>query len=61
MDFILMANSSSDEKFIENINVLITEFLKDREIQDYYRENIMYNTGPKKINVQLARWKDMAK
>ena len=61
MDFLLMANSSSDERFIESITMLVAEFLKDKEIQEYYRENIMYNTGPKKLSTQLSRWKDMAK
>lgn len=61
MDFLLMVNRSSDERFIESINVLVAEFLKDKEIQEYYRENIMYNTGPKKLTTQLSRWKDMAR
>ena len=61
MDFILMANSTSDDRFIKNIEALAEAFLNDRETQSYYQENIMYNTGSKNINVQLNRWKDMAK
>lgn len=61
MDFILLANSTSDEQFIERIKILVTEFLKDKEIQEYYQENIMYNTGSKKITSNLKRWKDMVK
>lgn len=61
MDFILVANSISDEKFIESIKLLVAEFVKDPEIQEYYKENIMYNTGSKNINSQLKRWKDMAR
>lgn len=61
MDFLLLANNTSDIKFIEDIRKLAIAFLKDKEIQDYYRVNIMYHTESNKINTQLKRWKDMAR
>jgi tripartite-type tricarboxylate transporter receptor subunit TctC len=60
MDFLLLANNTSDTKFIERIKKLAIEFLKDKEIQDYYQENIMYHTESDKIHAQLKRWKDMS-
>jgi hypothetical protein len=61
MDFLLLANNTSDTKFIERITKLAVEFLKDKEIQDYYQANIMYHTESNKIHTQLKRWKDMAR
>lgn len=61
MDFILMTNSTSDDQFIKNIEALAEAFLNDREMQNYYQENIMYNTGHKKLSVQLNRWKAIEK
>lgn len=63
MDFILMTNSTSDQKFIDAIQTLVLEFVKDPEIQNYYKDNYMYftNTGVTKIKPQLQRWKDLAK
>ena len=61
MDFLLLANNTSDTKFIEGIRKIANEFFKDKEIQDYYRVNIMYHTESNKINTQLKRWKDMAR
>lgn len=61
MDFLIIANSTSDAQFIKHIELLVSDFLKDKETQEYYRENIMYNsTGAKTINSQLNRWKEMA-
>jgi tripartite-type tricarboxylate transporter receptor subunit TctC len=60
MDFILLTNNTSDEQFIESIKLLAAEFVKDAEIRKYYKENTMYHTGSKNINLQLKRWKDMA-
>jgi hypothetical protein len=61
MDFLLIANGTSDAKFIEHMTVLANEFRNDKEIQDYYRTNIMYYTESNKVHTQLNRWKDMAK
>jgi tripartite-type tricarboxylate transporter receptor subunit TctC len=61
MDFLLIANNTSDTKFIDSIRTLATEFSKDTEIQKYYQENIMYTPRSYNINTQLNRWKDMAK
>jgi tripartite-type tricarboxylate transporter receptor subunit TctC len=63
MDFLLIANSTSDLKFIESIEKLAIEFLRDKEIRDYYKENIMYNLEVKNITsyvlLQLNRWKQL--
>jgi tripartite-type tricarboxylate transporter receptor subunit TctC len=67
MDFLLLATKNSDIKFLESMSLLVTEFTKDKDIQDYYKENIMYpnNTGITKINSivvsQLKRWKELEK
>lgn len=61
MDFLLLTNNTSDEQFIKSIDLLVVEFLKDKDIQEYYKDNIMYNTGSKKISAQLKRWKEMAR
>jgi tripartite-type tricarboxylate transporter receptor subunit TctC len=67
MDFLLLANKNSEDKFLESMSLLVTEFLKDKDIQDYYRENIMYenSAGITKINSivssQLKRWKELEK
>jgi tripartite-type tricarboxylate transporter receptor subunit TctC len=60
MDFILITNTNSDKKFIEDIEFLVADFLKDKDIQEYYRENMMYNSS-KKINPQLKRWKEISR
>lgn len=61
MDFLLIANKTSDIKFIDSMGKLANEFVKDKEIQDYYQANILYHTESNKIHTQLKRWKDMAK
>lgn len=61
MDFLLITNTNSSEKFIEHIESVVAEFLKDKEIQEYYKDNIMYNTSAKKIPANLKRWKEMAR
>lgn len=62
MDFLIIANSTSDDQFVKQIESLVLDFLKDKETQNYYRENIMYNSAESKtISSQLNRWKDMAK
>ena len=67
MDFLLLANKNSDDKFLESMSLLVTEFLKDKDMQYYYRENSLYsnNVEMKKINPivlsQLKRWKELEK
>ena len=62
MDFLIMANASSDDRFIKSTESLVLEFLKDKEIQEYYRTNIMYvDARLKTVNSQLNRWKEMQK
>jgi tripartite-type tricarboxylate transporter receptor subunit TctC len=64
-DFLLLANKNSDEKFIESMSLLVTAFLKEKDTQDYYRENIMYPNHTRKIDplilIELKRWKELEK
>jgi hypothetical protein len=65
--FLLLANKNSDDKFIELIDSLVTEFIQDKDIQAYYKENLMQSnsTGHRKMNSiiasQLQRWKELEK
>jgi len=65
LEFLVITNKTSDDKFVESISVLVTEFLKDKEMQNYYQENIMYSTSTKNINsriqTQLKAWKRVTK
>jgi tripartite-type tricarboxylate transporter receptor subunit TctC len=67
MDFLLLANANSEDKFLESMSSAVTEFLKDKDTQDYYRENTMYenNAGITKMNsiisLHLNRWKELDK
>jgi hypothetical protein len=67
MHFLLLANNSSSDQFIKDTEVLVAEFLKDKEIQEYFRENVLYvnSTNSKKLNseilLQLKQWKDFSR
>jgi tripartite-type tricarboxylate transporter receptor subunit TctC len=52
MDFLLIANKNSNDKFVQDIETLVLDFLNDKEIQNYYQDNAIYenNVGTKKIN-----------
>jgi tripartite-type tricarboxylate transporter receptor subunit TctC len=66
-DFLLITNKNSSVKFAESMELLVTEFLQDKDTQTYYTENLMYSNsvGLKKINStilsQLKRWKELEK
>jgi len=67
MDFLLIANRNSDDKFVEDIETLVLEFLNDKEVQYYYQDNAIYanNVGTKKINStvqsRLKTWSRITK
>ena len=66
-NFILITNAASDRAFIENTQTLASEFVKDPDTQNYYKENSFYNSSAdfKNTNAtvdgQIKKWKKVTK
>jgi tripartite-type tricarboxylate transporter receptor subunit TctC len=66
-NFILITNATSDSAFIENTQTLASEFVKDPETQNYYKENSFYKSAADfksitaMVDSQLKNWKKVIK
>ena len=42
-DFILVAHKNSDDTFLKDMDLLVSEFLNHKETRDYYQQTLMHN------------------
>ena len=66
-DFILIAHKDSSSQFIKDIELLVLEFLKDREIQEYYQQTLISNPNIRpsridsKVLEKLNQWQQITR